>query len=1110
MEIRLLGPVQITVDRAPLPLHAAKPRALLAMLALGAGAPVSVERLVDGLWGERPPASSHKLVQLYVSQLRKLLASSAILTRDSGYELCVLPDSVDALRFERLVATAERRAVQEALALWRGPPLHGLADQPFAAAEIRRLEDLYERARELAVEDALASGDGAAYVSELQELVVRYPLRERLRAQLMLALYRSGRQAEALDAFLDARRALVEELGIEPGRELRELHQAILAQDPGLDRPAAHRALPAGTVTFLAAVVEHSTRRSENPRTAMADAVERYHALLDAGIARNRGVPSDEQGGGDSVVAAFAHPGDAVRAAIECQRALSAETWPEGIVVRARMAILTDGATNSSGCAIVSCTRLCALACGGQVLLSGTTRELVQNDLPTGAGLVELGPHRLGDPGPPEHIYALTHPQLQSVARLPSEEEPARVPLPPTRTVGRDADLRRVRVALANARLVTITGPGGVGKTRLAIEAARVAGRAVFVSLAAIAAAEDVASAIVRALEVEPRPAEPPDATLLRALTRRELLLVLDNFEHVLDAAGLVSRLVEACPGVTVLATSREPLRVRAERVLQLAPLAPEAAAEQFTMLLAAHDQREGDPAAVYEICRRLDGLPLAIELAAGRIGLLSVEELALRLRSGLTALGPGARDAPPRQRTLAATLTWSYDLARPEERAALVALSIFAGGCTLEAAEYVTGAPLDVLDALVAKNLAIARDGRVWLLETIRAFARERLVDEAVSRRHAEHYTALAERTQPELARTGAPELLDPEIDNFRGALRWTLDHGETELALRLATGLNTFWLHRHLSSEAVRWLTAGLDAGPVAPTLRARALTALSRHLPDVSHAAEAEAAAHESLALRRELGDTTGCAETLCALAQIKLAFHHVEEAYALATEAERLATEYGAAQVALDARQVRAMMAPTLDEALTTGERVLAELHEAGNRRRYAAVVASLAYTALFHDDPATARRLSEQALTDADPGDRFAVALAEGNAGLAALFEGDIARSRSAFGHALRIGADDHHADLVAEAVYGLAAIAAVDGRDEHAAALWGAVQRLDTTGADPLIAARIEARFFDPARARLGPDTWQAASRRLDRDAAIEAAMALTSTTSDQPLGLAR
>ena len=243
MEIRLLGLVEATIDGRPVVLSAAKLRAVMAMLALRANAPVSTDRLIEGLWGERPPPSAQKMVQLYVSQLRKLLEGNEaqILTRGRGYELRVPSDSVDALRFERLVTTATRGertpndAAREALVLWRGPPLDDLADEPFAAAEIRRLEELWLRARELAIDDALAAGEHGAVVGELQELVDQHPLRERLRAQLMVALYRSGRQAEALDAYADARRALVEELGIEPGRELRDLQQGILRQDPALD-----------------------------------------------------------------------------------------------------------------------------------------------------------------------------------------------------------------------------------------------------------------------------------------------------------------------------------------------------------------------------------------------------------------------------------------------------------------------------------------------------------------------------------------------------------------------------------------------------------------------------------------------------------------------------------------------------------------------------------------------------------------------------------------------------------------------------------------------------------------------------------------------------------
>src|SRR3954447_20225942 len=242
MEIRLLGLVEAVQDDRALPLGGAKPRSLLAMLALHANATVSADRLIEGLWGEEPPATASKLVQVLVSQLRKQLAGSdaEIVTRGRGYELRVDPEAVDALRFERLVTAGGNGShLGEALALWRGPPLDDLADEPFAAPEIRRLEDLWLRAREAAIDAALAGGRHTAVLGELDDLVREHPLRERLQGQRMLALYRSGRQAEALEAFRDARRVLLDEVGLEPGPELRRLNDAILRQDPDLDGPPA-------------------------------------------------------------------------------------------------------------------------------------------------------------------------------------------------------------------------------------------------------------------------------------------------------------------------------------------------------------------------------------------------------------------------------------------------------------------------------------------------------------------------------------------------------------------------------------------------------------------------------------------------------------------------------------------------------------------------------------------------------------------------------------------------------------------------------------------------------------------------------------------------------
>jgi predicted ATPase len=641
-----------------------------------------------------------------------------------------------------------------------------------------------------------------------------------------------------------------------------------------------------------------------------------------------------------------------------------------------------------------------------------------------------------------------------------------------------------------------------VGKTRLSVEAARAVPDAELVSLAAVAAAQDVASAIVGALDLQLRSGEPPDAALVRRLSADRKLLVLDNFEHVLEAAPLVTRLLDAAPELTVLVTSREPLRLRAERVMRLEPLTPEAAVRQFTTLLELRDHglAEHDADAADEVCRRLDGLPLAIELAAGRVGLLSVPELARRLRINLGALGTGARDLPPRQRTLAATLEWSYDLARPEEQAALCALAVFSGGATLEAAEAVTRAPVEALDALVAKNLAIARGNRIVLLETVRDFARPRLADPDVARRHADHFAALVERAEPELRRTCSPalmETLDAEVDNLRAALRWALAQADRVLALRLASALHPYWAMRNLHVEGRRWLAEGLELAPeqVPDALRAKALAAYASQLGIEGGEERAEAAVRESLEIYRALGDTAGCANSLHVLASVRLWFHRVDEAYALACEAERLAVESGAEETRIEALQTRAMMAPTLELALEIGDEVLTARREAGNVRMYSQIMASLGYTALFHDDPATARRLSEQALEVVPPTDAFGTALAEGNAGLAALLQGDVERARAAFTRGLRIAHEHQHEEVLSEALYGVGAVAALDGDDLLAAELRGASERGGVVGMDPVIRARMDARFFAPVRARLGVQEWDAAARRLDRELAFDRAL---------------
>jgi predicted ATPase/DNA-binding SARP family transcriptional activator len=960
MEFRILGSLDVRDDTGcPVALPGAKPRALLAMLLLHANEPVSAERLAIALWGEDAPAGAAKTIQVHVSRLRRVLGERDVLvTTPAGYLLRVRPGELDADRFKQLVAEGHQaladgapehagHALRDALSLWRGPALADVGFEAFAQAEIARLEDERLAALEARIEADLALGRHAELAGELAQLVAAHPLRERLHGQLMLSLYRSGRQADALQAYRDARDALVERLGIEPGPELRERERAILAHDPALDqaRPAA---------------------RADQRATA------------------------------------------------------------------------------------------------------------------------------------------------------------ARIPAPPTPTIGREADLARLRADLlgeSTRRLVTLVGPGGVGKTRLALELARSVAEAFrdgayFVSLAPVGSFEDVAATIVRQLDVVLLASESAEQGLARHLGDRDLLLVLDNFEHVLDAAALVADLLATTTRLRILVTSREPLRLRAERLCRLDPLAlpgqnadtevvrvgAAPAVELFLAVARARDPSfelgDENSGAIERVCRRLDGLPLAIELAGARIGLLTVPELADRLSESLDALGTGPRDAPARQRTLRATLEWSHALLSPDERAALAGLSVFAGGCTVEAMQAVTGASLDVLDALVAKNLVVRRTlpcgaGRLTLLDTVADFARDRLTkrhDGAVlAERHFGHYLALAERAAPEIERSDAPALmaeLDREIHNLRAALTWALDRDAPLRALELATAMTEYWDLRD-PHEGARWLrdALALPRHEAPLILQAAALASYARCLDAARAFDEVEAAARESFELARSSGDAAQCAVSLTTLAAALMYVGRADEGYPHATEAERLTREARDEPKHTSALELKALTAPTLDEALALGEQAAAAYRRAGAYRRLALLQTSLTYNALVHGDIAAAQRLTPEALRLADAiGDSFVRCLSQGNLGLVMLLTGDHARAAQAFTQELRLADENRYEGHRYEAIDGLAGVAAARGDDELAATLLAAAEATGPERHSGELARQLEQRYFAPARIRLGDQAWRAAN----------------------------
>src|SRR5438132_8386115 len=427
MEFRILGPVEVEGDGRALPPGGRRERALLAALVLWAGDVVSTDRLMAALWGDDPPRSAAKTLQNHVLRLRKVLGPEVIETRPPGYRLVAGPDAVDARRFEQLVAAARGSTVagapsrsaatlREALELWRGPPFEELAGYLPAEAEAARLAELRRVASEELMDADLACGRHGACVAELESMVAAEPLRERRWAMLMLALYRCGRQADALRAYQRARTTLADELGVEPGPELGALERAILAHDEALmvqsaPTRTARDNLPTGVVTFVLSDIEGSTRRWEANPSAMAAALARHDEIFMHEVGAAGGILLKARGEGDSTVSVFTRPTDAVAAALAVQRAVRSEPWPEGLELPVRVAIHTGEAFERDGDyygpTVNRAARIRSVAAGGQLLISETAVGVIRDDLPDGADLVELGEQPLRDLTRPERIFAL-------------------------------------------------------------------------------------------------------------------------------------------------------------------------------------------------------------------------------------------------------------------------------------------------------------------------------------------------------------------------------------------------------------------------------------------------------------------------------------------------------------------------------------------------------------------------------------------------------------------------------------------------------------------------------------------------------------------------------
>lgn len=815
--------------------------------------------------------------------------------------------------------------------------------------------------------------------------------------------------------------------------------------------------LPTGSVTFLLTDVESSARLWEEQPDAMARAIERHETLAAEIIARWRGVLLKRRGEGDSLFAVFEHARDAVAAVCDLQLAFEREPWPPGTPLRVRMALHMGWAQERDsdyfGPVVNRCGRLRAIAHGGQALISAATFEAVRDDLPAHARITDLGPHPLRDLREPERVYQIAHrdvvsefPPLLSPGSLPNN-----LPVELTSFVGREEEMEQVRRRMANTHLLTLLGMGGFGKTRLALRlAADLLGEypdgVWLVELATLSDPSLVPNAVASTLKVKEQGTTLLD-TLCDYFRGKSVLLILDNCEHLIEAvAGFAEVVLRRCAHLRILATSREALKVAGESIYAVPPLslperegttgpdallAASAAARLFVERAAGANPNFGltaaNASAVARICRRLDGIPLALELAAARVRLLTVEQIALRLDDRFRLLTGGSRTALARQQTLRALIDWSYDLLSPEEQTLLCRLSVFADGWTLEAAEAVcagggiAGDILDLLGLLVDRSLVqVEQSGagpRYRLLETLRQYGGDRLAErgeaEAARARHRDYFLALAEAAEPHWRGSDEAawlERLETEHDNFRAVLAGPMDH---EPRLRLAYALWWFWYVRGYLGEGRRWLEEALAQRPEAPeAVRAQALNGAGVLAWSQGDYAAARRHHEECLAIWRKLGNGRFEARSLNHLAMLAMDEKRYAEAGDLYEQSEAICRDLG-------------------DQA------------------SLAAVLINRGGMVFNLGDYRAARPLFEQSLAlSRAQNDKGGMAAALGNLGDMALREGDIQAARADMAEALRLRHELGDKSETIDSLMSLGLLAQAEGEHERAAQLLGSAEAI--------------------------------------------------------------